>query len=309
MGSALVSMKFTFKGVEEFEMADQWLFEAGAAGFSAGSGSFASDCDERYSEYPLVIVPIQHVRPPRRDAGVRWFDRVRMVSILRGMASGCVLPAIAVRESRDSSDRRYIVYDGFHRFYASVALGFVNVPVSVLPPDDTPAQTLIAFDSNVLTAFLSANASGDVPPAEDALASIRLFFYAPKLVILPTVTREAERIPREDDRREHLTWVWYHFHEALLERDADNIDARSRAFLADHPDIDDCRLVAEAEVAGVDVLASFDKRLARRLCSATKVRLLSPALALATLAIEPGADPVRRPGDGHPLEHLSWWML
>jgi hypothetical protein len=56
-----------------------------------------------------------------------------MFAILRLIVAGSVLPAIAVHEPPNAVDHRYAVCEGFHRFYASAALGFTNVPVSVLP--------------------------------------------------------------------------------------------------------------------------------------------------------------------------------
>jgi len=167
---------------------------------------------------------------------------------------------------------------------------------------------LVAFDSNVLTAFLTANAK-PMPSAGDDLAAFQLFMYAPKLVILPTITQEADRILHGDRRKEHLTWVWYHFDEALLDREAEQIESRTRELLPYHSDADDCRIVAEAEVAGVDVLTTIDKRISKRLQSRTRVRLLPPPIAVAELAIARGAHPRREPASGHPHAGAAWWRI
>src|SRR5205814_89770 len=82
---ARVSMKFCRDRAEAFEIPDLWLIEAGAGSFSPSSAAFAADRGELYRELPLSIVATQEVEPPRRDVGVRWFDRDRMVAILRGM--------------------------------------------------------------------------------------------------------------------------------------------------------------------------------------------------------------------------------
>ena len=128
-------------------------------------------------------------------------------------------------------------------------------------------SSLVAFDSNVLTAFLIANANMH-PAHGEQLEAFRLFLYAPNITILPTITVEAEKIPHNDKRREHLTWVWYHFPEAELRDYAGRIESRTQELLPNHPqhDEDDCRMIAEAEVAGADVLATFDKKMNRRAC-------------------------------------------
>jgi len=170
-------------------------------------------------------------------------------------------------------------------------------------------QTLIAFDSNVLTAFLNANSKLGESVGDD-LASFRLFLYAPELVILPTVTIEAERIPKDEKREEHLKWVWYHFREAQLDEVAERIHDRARELLAHHSerDIDDCRLLAEAEMAHVDVLSTIDKRI-KRLQRHTAVQLLTPARTVEHLGIVPGAYPSREPGNRHPHAGATWWRI
>ena len=167
---------------------------------------------------------------------------------------------------------------------------------------------LIAFDSNVLTAFLNAN-SRVVASVGDDLAAFRLFMYAPRLTILLTVSVEAERIPKDDKREEHLKWVWYHFPEAQLGGEEQQIAARAQELLAHHPekDVDDCRIVGEAETAGVDVLATLDHKI-KRLQPHTRVRLLTPTGTLECLGIGSGAHPQREPGDVHPLA-ATWWRM
>ncbi len=168
---------------------------------------------------------------------------------------------------------------------------------------------LVAFDSNVLTAFINANSKA-VPSVGDDLGAFRLFMYAPTLTILPTVTEEADRIPKDDKRQEHLKWIWYHFPEAQLSGETKRIGDRTQELLAHHPekDADDCRIVAEAEAAGVDVLATIDKRIKRRQPH-TRVRLLTPAATLENLGIVCGANPEREPADGHPLARATWWRI
>jgi hypothetical protein len=168
---------------------------------------------------------------------------------------------------------------------------------------------LVAFDSNVLTAFLIANSSPS-PSLGDTLDAFRLFLYARSVTILPTITVEALRIPQGDKRREHLTWVWYHFPEAQLRDCSGRIDNRMHELLPHHPehDADDCRIIAEAEVAGVEILSTFDKKV-RRIQPQTCVQLLTPARSLEVLGVAPGTHPYREPAIGHPHANNKWWRL
>ncbi len=77
--------------------------------------------------------------PPQRDPGFEWFDRGRMIAILSAIVAGTVLPAITVHQPPDAVDDRYAVRDGFHRFYACVALAFTRVPVPAVPFFDLQA--------------------------------------------------------------------------------------------------------------------------------------------------------------------------
>jgi predicted nucleic acid-binding protein len=167
---------------------------------------------------------------------------------------------------------------------------------------------LVAFDSNVLTAFLNANSSASAPVGEE-LASFRLFLYIETITILPTVSAEAHRIPAIDLRWEHLNWVWYHFPEAQLGQESERILARTQVLVPHHTqrDPDDCAIVAEAEASSADVLATIDRRI-KRLQPHTTVRLLTPSDLLDQLVFA-GAQPCREPAEGHPHSRASWWRV
>jgi len=62
--------------------------------------------------------------------------------------------------------------------------------------------------------------------------------YSPELTILPTVTLEANRIPKDERGEEHLRWVWYSFPETQLDHEAER-NERTHKLLADHPEIGD----------------------------------------------------------------------
>ena len=76
------------------------------------------------------VVPIGKVEPPLRDAGIPGFQMHRLVPILLGMQSpdGMVPPVEVVQQ--DSGSYLYRVRNGYHRYYAAIALGFPKVPVT-----------------------------------------------------------------------------------------------------------------------------------------------------------------------------------
>ena len=79
---------------------------------------------------PTQLVALLYVAPPKRAPGVPWFDEDRMIQVLQAMCSGIALPPIEVWRGVPG-EARLSPRDGFHRFYASVALGFPMLPVAV----------------------------------------------------------------------------------------------------------------------------------------------------------------------------------
>ncbi len=102
-----------------------WWCEAGMDAFRPSSKSYASDSTE--------LASISEIQSPRRNVGVKYFEKDRMTPILRGLIKGEVIPPIEVNEVNNLGQYRYRVHNGFHRFYASLAAGFECVPVVVKP--------------------------------------------------------------------------------------------------------------------------------------------------------------------------------
>jgi hypothetical protein len=77
------------------------------------------------------VVPVEQVEPPRRDTGTRDFDIRRLVPVLFGIQSAHgVVPPIEV-EPQSSGVYAYRVRNGYHRYYAAIAMGFPKIPVTL----------------------------------------------------------------------------------------------------------------------------------------------------------------------------------
>ena len=179
-------------------------------------------------------------------------------------------------------------------------------------PGGAVADTIIGFDSNVLSAFLLANNgkvaqyAGD-PLAQERLATYRLFLHC-RPFILPSVTVEAGVIPDGVKLEEHLRFIAYSFAEVIPDEYQDQVIARRAAELLKFHNGDlDCRIVAEAEIGDVPTLVSLDSKLISRLSPHTSVRISRPTELWSDLALPLGAQPKWVPGSGHPLEHETWW--
>jgi len=115
-----------------FEISDEWLVEAGIAGFVPATPSY-------FSTPRATLVPLTEVEPVARLLSCRkdldGFDRDRLIKLLkRFVASEVVDPVPMVRLpvlEFPSSPYRYRICDGFHRFYGSVAAGFQSLPATV----------------------------------------------------------------------------------------------------------------------------------------------------------------------------------
>lgn len=112
----------------EFEIPDRWWSDGGADLFVRDSSSFLALSDAAGS---IELVPLESVAPPRRDAGVEGLREERTISLLRAMTRGVGVPAIQVHTP--PGGKKFLVRDGFHRYYLAVALGFTQLPVSVRP--------------------------------------------------------------------------------------------------------------------------------------------------------------------------------
>ena len=139
-------MRFTLPHDQsEFDIPDAWWEASGAASFVLSTPAFAAQpgVTKLWDHYtsqseqtiqskhcPTQLIALLYVAPPKRDPGAGWFEAVRMIRILQAMCTEIALPPIEVWRGVPG-DARLIPRDGFHRFYASVALGFPMLPVAV----------------------------------------------------------------------------------------------------------------------------------------------------------------------------------
>jgi hypothetical protein len=81
----------------------------------------------------IQIKSLAEIEPPTRSAGIPPFRKYKLIPLLLAFQSPaeCVLPPIQVL-GMDSPPCRFKVYNGFHRYYASVAAGYTHIPVVVI---------------------------------------------------------------------------------------------------------------------------------------------------------------------------------
>ncbi len=76
--------------------------------------------------------PFPTPSPTRRDAGVISFKKYKMCPVLFAFQlPECALPPVVVEFMSASQAFRYRIVNGFHRFYASVHVGYTHIPVDI----------------------------------------------------------------------------------------------------------------------------------------------------------------------------------
>lgn len=144
--------------------------------------------------------------------------------------------------------------------------------------------------------------------AGERKALIRIWFYTPEpYYISETVVKEVDAIRLAGRREFHEDFV----RTLLLDlpiRDRAVAEARTSQLKGAHPELNDCRVLAEAEDLGLDTLLTYDHKFKQHLGSAScTVSVMTPTAYWATLNIPKGVSPITVPHHTNPLRGQSWW--
>jgi hypothetical protein len=170
----------------------------------------------------------------------------------------------------------------------------------------------VGIDSQCLSYLLDAIAGIGEPTdrlADERKALIRVWFYTPETYfVTSTVVEECEKIRNAERRAFHRSFIDTLFADPPIQ-DSKFIKVRASALLLAHPDkTSDCRVLAESEEMGLNVLLSYDQQFLRRLEKASpSVRLITPSAYWASLGIPCGAKPCTVPHHTNPLSTQTWW--
>jgi hypothetical protein len=149
------------------------------------------------------------------------------------------------------------------------------------------------------------------PDAAERMATFRIFCYSPcALWVPPTVRAKYTRVSDPAARARHHEWARLHLEEDVAPgADESELAARADALRTHHDDVEGCRVVAEAEAVGVDVLMTSDEELIRNLRAHTALSLLKPSEFFISLGIPPGTKPPWLPPPGNPLRDATSWRI
>lgn len=172
----------------------------------------------------------------------------------------------------------------------------------------------VTFDSQVFTYLVEAN-SGAYNPATDTdqavaqerIAALRIFLYHDVIVIPPTVAREFRSISDPERRQEHELFARVHLIEPD-HLDPAKVDALATYYHGLHPSMNDCRIVAEAELLRIDFLLTHDADLFKHLGRRPGYPVLAlPSWFWQFMKIPRGKPPKWAPHPTHPLSQADWW--
>lgn len=169
----------------------------------------------------------------------------------------------------------------------------------------------VGLDSQCLSYLLDAVAGIEEPT--DALAGerkalIRIWFYTlGTFYVSETVVKEVGAIRTADRREFHDGFVQTLFLD-LPVRDRAAVELRTAQLMVSHPQMNDCRVLAEAEDLGLCAILTYDREFKRRLDSASGVvEVMMPSAYWSSLNIPEGASPITAPHHSNPLSGQSWW--
>lgn len=162
----------------------------------------------------------------------------------------------------------------------------------------------LAIDSNVLTDFLHAvhndfNGTTDGDTKEEIIAIFRIYTYKKYIFwLLPTAIIEYMKIKDKKIAGRKSEHEHKDLHDTLCNEWKMPINRRREIekgrdfYLTLHNKVNDCRLLAEADVAGMDVLLTRDKYFLKHLKGKErKTKLMRPSEYWLLLNIPRGSKP------------------
>ena len=175
-------------------------------------------------------------------------------------------------------------------------------------------NSLVCIDSNCLTYLVDAMALGGRPTgneAEEKIALLRIYFYRnDTLYVSPTVKAEYEKMTNKVKRQNHRGIA-----DILLgdiqSLDPHVLESQALEYAKYHNgerNKIDCRILAETELGGGNILLTYDKDFLRRLRNRThSIRMLMPSEFWSGLSYTKGIKPVTSPHPTSPLAAEAWW--
>lgn len=176
-------------------------------------------------------------------------------------------------------------------------------------------ESLICIDSNAMSYLVDAMTQGCKPTgnvADEKIALLRTYLYRNDILyISPTVKEEYEKIKSDVNRRNHQGIA-----DILLGDIPASvptiIESRILEYSKHHSgekNKKDCKILAEAELGGSQILLTYDKIFLINLRGKTRgIKMSTPSEYWNNIGIPKGSRPVRAPYSTNPLSRETWWI-
>jgi uncharacterized ParB-like nuclease family protein len=80
----------------------------------------------------VEVVDLRVIRPLVRSVGTNGFRKYKMACVLMAFQDpNGALPPIEIRRIESDPNYSYELIDGFHRYYASIAVGYTKIPAHI----------------------------------------------------------------------------------------------------------------------------------------------------------------------------------
>jgi hypothetical protein len=127
----------------KFVVPNEWWTDAGMDGFVPNSEYYPTRKSSGFE-----IVAVEDVEPPERTIEMFWRDRESVLEVLRKIRTGEEQEPIVVWSKEKRGTKNFMVKDGFHRFYLSIAIGYRKIPIKI---DDFDLDEFLEKERNTGT--------------------------------------------------------------------------------------------------------------------------------------------------------------
>lgn len=92
-----------------------------------------NSCYKFIHEPNVFLVRIEEIEEPKRNPGVKEYRSIRNhICIKLKMLLRFEMRAIQVRRKEKTGTKRYVVYDGYHRYHISKEMRYTSIAVSYI---------------------------------------------------------------------------------------------------------------------------------------------------------------------------------
>jgi len=170
--------------------------------------------------------------------------------------------------------------------------------------------TNLGLDSQCYTYLISALENLHEPTdklSEEKKSLVRIFFYcSPPFWLSPKVVDEYKQITDETKLQMHQNWHGVHFLNFNPLPDSKKVEELAQDFKKYHPRDNDCTIIAEYKLYGINTVLSYDADMIRNLQN-TGLKIIRPSEYWKDTNIPNGDRPKVIPHHTNPLSNECWW--